>query len=85
MKPVTFHVFFTEDSEDLGLERKFARLPVQPITFFHIDAIYPYSEDEHRFTNIVTGGVTYVARESPQKVRDEIDKARRKELIFYTN
>ena len=78
MNPIEFQILFYE-REQHELNRIGIRPPIQeantrPITFYSIDHIFPYFEDDDtEMTTIVSGGIEYIVDLTYEQVKNLIE------------
>jgi len=80
IEPIEFNCLYWNDGQaqlnDLGVRPSIEDCEERPITFFQINHIKPYFEDEHSFTSIHSGNEEYIVK---------LDYKTVKELILNTN
>ena len=74
MKGIELQILWWDKPEvelnNLGIRPELNEKETRPFTFYSIDCIAPYNEDDKEFCTIVSGGAEYIATESYKNIKN---------------
>lgn len=73
--PCFFHTEETQIAKDTGLEYSYEQCDLRPRMFYNIDSICPEYDNGKEYTEIISGGMTYISPWTMSEVDYVIDQA----------
>jgi len=78
MKPIELNILYNSEDQDnlqdLEIQTEIKDCIIDKMTFYSINSIAPYHEDDVDYTSINSGGIEYICIENYYKVQELILK-----------